>query len=719
MKPKLISILVASAFVPALAQAQEPQRTWSGSVSIGARHSAVNANDPSKFNEYRDLEDGTQPFGGFEVRQRAPNYYLNGYGENIGRDDQYLDLNGGSYGSFKYRLYSDKLRHNFGSGPGARTPFFGAGSDTLTLVPNTLDTATWNTFDHSYKRHNFGGMFELQKTSPWYFRVDANEVKRDGINVFSGAKGTSPGNGFMELPAPIDYTAKNISGEVGFSNRRGHFAVNLLHSKFDNGNETLRWQNNFFGGLDTTTLPPDNSYNRLGINGNIRGLPMDSTLAARYTHSTLKSDTTLQQTMLSTGATNPATNPSEPSFHGEHKRDTLSLSYASRPTPALDTRVYWNYDKLKNKSTDITFSPAVGSGLLAGSTDPTVNCANVAGAVCEPELFHYTKKNIGVEGGYRLSRENKVSAGVDYNHTDRERADFVRTRELKLFGEWKNSSLDWATGRVKYQFTNRRSDFEPSTSVLNANPMDLFVRRFDLANAHQHLIKAVADATVGAGFDVGLEAIFKWNDYLDAPLGRNADKRQEYYASVGWGDPKAFRVLAFGDIEYANYDSRHRVGTGNPDPSAGAIASPATYNWTANNKDTAWQIGIGADWAPRSRLTIKSSLIYAQTNGEATFSASPPAGVTPSIAPIRNFDNTRRTAFTVRGIYEFTRQWEFTAGYAYEKYRFSDIGYDNTRYIALNATAANNPAQTSYTTGQFAFQPYSANVVFGIAKYKF
>ncbi|HEY5900774.1 MAG TPA: MtrB/PioB family outer membrane beta-barrel protein [Burkholderiales bacterium] len=714
MKPKLLSILVASVFVPALAQAQEPQREWSGSISIGVRDVGLNTNDPSKFTEYRDLRDGASVFGGLELRRRGPNDYLNAYGENIGRDDQYLDLNGGRYGTYKYRVYSDLMRHNFGSGPGALSPFNGIGSNVLTAtLPNT-NPATWNTFDHSYKRHNFGGMVELQATSPWYFRVDANEVKRDGINVFAGAKGTSPGNGFMDLPSPIDYTAKNVSGEVGFSNRRGHFAVNLLKSTFDNGNETLRWQNNFYGGLDTTMLPPSNELTRLGINGNIRGLPVDSTLAARYTNQKTTSDVTMLQNILSTPASggNPATNPSEPSFKGDHRHTTWSLSLASRPTAAVDTKVYWNYDKLKNESTEMIFNPSTTSALRAGSTDPRVNCANVAGVVCEPEAYHYTKKNYGAEAGVRLTRNDKLSAGLDFTHVDRLRSDFEKTKETRLFGEWKNNQLDWLTGRVKYQYLTRNSDFdENNAAVFAANPMDFYVRRFDLANVHQHLVKLVLDANPVPLVDVGFEVIYKRNRYINTILGRTDDQRQEYYASFGWGDPKAIRVLAFGDIEYTTYDSNHRVGLGDPNPAAAPTTT--TYNWSARNKDTAWQVGLGADWALLTRFMIKSSFVYMQTNGRADFSVQP-GGATTAFRPIENFDNTRRLSLNVKGIYEYSRNIELTAGYAYERYRFSDIGTDGTKYVVPGAGGAE-----AYTTGQFAFQPYSANVVYGIAKYKF
>ncbi len=715
MRPQLISILVANLLVAApLAFAADGDVQWSGSVTAGARYIDDKVDDPSKLNEYRDLGSGGTGIAGFELRGRGDRYYSNIYGENLGQDDQYLDAKGGSYGVFKYRLYSDELRHNFGSGPGARSPFSGIGGSTLTMTLPRPAVATWGTFDHSYDRRDMGAMAEWQATSPWYFRVETNEVKREGINVFAGAKSTSPGGGFMDLPSPIDYTARNLSGEFGYSTKRGHFAVNLLHSKFDNGNDVLRWTNEFYnplGGLyDTTVLPPDNKLTRLSVNGNLRQLFWDSTLAGRLVFSQLTNDVAMQANMLSTGNTTPATNPSAANFHGDIKRTNLSLSLSSHPTKALDTRAYLDYAKEENDSTRMSFAPAAGTGLTGGSTNPLSNCNSTATNPCEPELFHYSKTKVGVEGGYRLTRENKLSGGLEYADIERERADFQKTKDTKFFAQWKNSSLDWLTGRVKYQYLARRSDFNPRVAVLAANPMDLYVRRFDVATVNQNQLKLILDATPAPRLDLGFEAIFKKNDYKDTILGRTEDTRQEYYASASFGDPNALRVLVFGDVELTEYNSFHRVGTGNPDPSTPPVAG--TYNWTATNQDKSWQLGMGVDWKPRSRLTIKGSYIVAKTEGTADFSPEVGAPAGPFLS-ITNFDNTKRTSLNLKAIYAYDRNWEFAGGYSREKYSYDDIGYSGTLYV----TSATNTA--GVVTGQFSFQPYTADIVYAMAKYKF
>ena len=705
---RAIAAVLAGLMIPAAAQ---DRMEWSGSVSAGARHVDSDARDPSKLNEYRDLERGTSGIFGFELRGRSQDGYLNAYGENLGRDDQYLDLNGGRYNVFRYRLYSDQLRHNFGSGPGALSPFAGIGEPTITATLPNPNVATWGSFDHSYKRRDSGAMAEWQAASPWYFRVDANEVRREGVNVFSGANGTSPGNGFTDLPSPIEYKTRSVALEGGYSMQRAHFAVNLSHSTFENENDVLRWSNGFFGNqLDTTVLPPDNELTRLSVNGNLRRLPLDSTLAARVTYSRLTNNVALQPAMLSTGGAFQPTNPSEAGFRGDIRKTTIGLALNSHPAQGLDTKLFANLIDENNDSTRLAFSPAAGSGLTGGSNSPIANCNSTATNPCVPEMFEYRKLQWGAEAGYRVTRANKLAGGLDFSDIERERADFQKTRENRLFTEWKNSSFDWLSGRVKYQFMVRRSHFTPHEDVLAANPMDLYVRRFDAANVNQHQLKLAADLTPAERLDFGFEAIYKRNNYKDTPLGRTDDERHELYASVGYGDPKSLRVMLFADVERVRFDSAHRVGTGNPDPDSPPTLT--TYNWTARNEDKSWQIGVGVEWAPLSRLTLKGSLTRLETEGGADFAVQ--AGGAPGpFLPITNFDNTQRTAVNLRAVYDLTKQVELTAGYAHEKYRYSDIGYDNTLYV----TAATSSA--GLVTGQFSFQPYTADIVYAIGKYKF
>ena len=113
MKRKLLTVLVANALAGS-ALAQE-NMVVHGSASVGIQYVEHDAQDPSKLNEYRDLKEGESALFGFELRGRSDTGHFNAYGENLGADDQYLNLTGGRFDSFKLRLYRDQLLHNLGS----------------------------------------------------------------------------------------------------------------------------------------------------------------------------------------------------------------------------------------------------------------------------------------------------------------------------------------------------------------------------------------------------------------------------------------------------------------------------------------------------------------------------------------------------------------------------------------------------------------------------
>lgn len=693
MKRTLLPLIMGNLVIAAPAAQAAEGLQLTGSASLGLRHVNVTAADPSKFREYRDLDSSA--LTAVDVQHEGDNYYFRGFGENLGRDDTYVDLRGGQYGRFKWQLYGNTVRHSFGSGLGARTPYAGVGTSRLTATFPSLNANAWNGFDNSYKREDIGGFVEWQTNSPWYFRTEANQVKRQGIKVIAAAQGTSPGNGFVDLPVPVDFKTTNFSLEGGYATKTRTYALSIMKSTFSNDNEIIRWTNGFFGnGLDTAVREPGNDFWKIGGNAVFKALPMRSTLGGRVTYSRLTSDTSMLTSILNTGGAFAATNPSAGVFNGKIVNTTASLSLTSHPLDKLDTRLYWNWARKDNKSTQLTFSTAAVAGLACG------------GLNCTAELFNYRKNNLGLEAGYRVNPANRLMFGYEYYDTLRERFDSRNTKDNKYYVELKNSTLDTVSARVRYQYLTRRSSndgFDP------ANPIDQYVRRFDIADVDQNAIKLVLDIAPPVRFlDIGLEAIYKSNDYKNTLLGRTSDHRQEYFGTISYGDPKAFRVMLFGDVEWSEYGSYHRVGTGAADPATPPTAT--TYNWSSSVKDKSWQVGVGADWLPWERLKLHASLSQLQTAGSADFSRQ----IATPVVPIKNYDNTRRTALNLKGTYRVDKQWSMTAGYAWEKYRFNDIGYQGFQYVVPPLTTS-----ASYLSGQSAFQDYTANILYLLATYQF
>jgi len=129
MTRKLLSALIASLFAvaPALAQdTQDPLRIEGGG-SIGGIYNRQNADDKAKLQEYQDVGNGA--LSNVWARGRNSTTWFEGYGENFGRDDQYMFIRGGVYGVFKAGAYLNDMPHDFSTN--AITPFAGVGSEQL------------------------------------------------------------------------------------------------------------------------------------------------------------------------------------------------------------------------------------------------------------------------------------------------------------------------------------------------------------------------------------------------------------------------------------------------------------------------------------------------------------------------------------------------------------------------------------------------------------
>jgi hypothetical protein len=734
MKPNLFAILIAALLATTgFVSAEEDSFKLSGSIGVGGLGTTEDAKDPGKLEEYRDLSNNAT--GAFNLQGRGTSFHFDAFGENLGRDDMRMEIKGGIYGEFNFRFYTDWLTHNFGFGPyGARTPYKNPGSNTLTLhsvIPSELansNTPPWSSFKFSTDRRTLGGSFEYSGGSPWYLLIDGNQVKQKGINkVDAAALGTSPGNGFVDLPYPVDFTTRNGSIEGGYQSERGHISTTFLSSIFSNDNEFLNFQNPFFGfGMDTATFAPTNFYTRVSTSGMIRKLPLHATLSGRIAYDRGTDSPQMVNSVLNTSgsAALTATNPSSSTFNGKVENLTAQVSYAMEPLHGLDARLYYNYYRRRNSSTDISFNVPLNTSGLVCFEEGTTSAASV-NIACSGDRYSYTKQNPGAEAGFRLTHQNRLSAGFDFLDVNRNRFDTEDTTEKKVFVQWANSSLDSLTARVKYQYLRRRSHFLTDEAGYDANSpffLERFNRSFDVSDLNQHLVKAQVDWTPIAFLDLSSEIYYKHNDYQNLVLGRTDDHRKEIFGSISYGDPEKFRVTLFGDVEFIQYNSYHRtVNAGTCPANAPNCFDPQSaptttaFNYGSQLKDKNWNVELGADWPLTSRLVLKGSAMVQETRGAVDFQSQTLSTQIPAalLFPISAYDNTKRRSITPRAVYSPSQRTELTIGYSFERYEYQDDQFNGYQYTIGSGTT------TSYLSGVYAFPGYETHILYGMLRVKF
>jgi MtrB/PioB family decaheme-associated outer membrane protein len=682
MKNKYLLLTAAALLlIPTASSLAADDADVSGSLELGIR-GVDDPDNSAKFQEYRDLDDGV--FGKMFLNYFKGSYFFGVEGENIGQDDQYYLLEGGSYGKFKYSFFYDEIPHNLSFD--AKSFYSGIGTNNLTInVKDTGNEASWNTFDYSVDRKKYGTDIEVSLDSPFFVNVGVNREEKDGLKPL----GSGSFSGQVEMPAPVDYDTDNLTIAGGYRSTEIMFKVSGMISSFNNENKFISWTNPFLGINEVNTLPPDNDYGKIAANLTWRKLPMMSTLLISSSYSDLSNDISINELNMSMPA-----GLNQPTFDGDISYTSLSVSFVSLPTEQLDTRVFYDYLDKDNDSSIIQY---IGGGNAT-------------------HIFDYNKHNLGVDANYDLAMQTKLSAGYEYMKIDRRnRPDAESNTDNVLFLKAKNTSLDFMTAKLEYTFLNRNSDENhdlTGVSIFDAENIVQHVQRFDTTSKKKNEIKIVLEIYPVDNLDLGLEYTYANNDYKNVILGRTEDKGHELYVDLMWRASQIFNLSGFAGYESYKADSNHynfRAGAGTPPQAADPTindGNPDSYRWTQSLDDNFWTVGLmGQMPLMKERLMLSLSWQYQKSDGETDFTTE---GTTP-LLPINQSEDYDITTVEAKALYAVTEDLDLTLGYLYEKSKYEDLQYLGYEYQPPG----------SYLTGAYADHDYEAHVGYLTARYNF
>lgn len=725
MKRRIIcALLAALPFFAALAS-HAAESEFGGTITLEL--SALDENDQSaKFQEYRDLRDGVT--ADVDLLLLKGSSYLEVSGRNIGLGDQSLTLGGGSYDSFKYTLFFTEIPHNYSFG--ARTFYSGAGTADLDyaapdrakgtdaqLRPTVgSDTNLWNTFDYGIVRKQYGGVAEVSAKSPFFVKIGAKREERTGSKplgadsgVFAdiiGNQGSSFGN-VVEMPEPVDYLTSTATVEAGYRSKPMVLTFMGLLSSFDNDNQTLDWRNPYVTTerlIETNYLAPENEYWRVGGQGVFR-LPAHSTFSLRASYARLTDDLNLGTAVADSkaapaGGLNATNSPdyftttlgvNRKKFKGEIDYTSARASLDTGALQPLTLNVQYDYTGRKNHSS-------------------TVEYTNFAtGDSVESERLEYYANHASLDLGMKLSPRTKLDLLYDFRDTRREdRDDATSTTDHSVSLRLRNSSFERLTTRLQYQHLFRSSDAEemiPSPSLTQDSSIELFVRRFDIADKDRDRAGVQFDLAVTENLDISLEYAYSRDDYDETTLGRLEDQRHEAFADLSYELPRGVLLGASAGYERVVTDQAQRQY--NPgditDPAAGN--SRTAFNWTESLESDLWSYGLFAKVPVLpNKLDFAASWSYQKSDGEGLFTSSR----TP-LLDLNDSDNYKLQALEFKAIWKAARQLELVLGYRYEKFEESDTQWDG--YVSVS--------RTSFLTGAYADEDYNVHIGYLLTRFTF
>ncbi len=738
MKRKLIIACICSLLLLSYAYADD-NSPFSGGVFLGGR--ALNLSHQSaNFNQYNEIAPGL--FGGGDVKYDKDRYYFSADGAYLGEDDFYVKLKGGRWGDFKYSLYFTEFPHNFSFGD--RTVFTSPGSQTQVLVPGATTTtlrnlSTWpsTSFDYKYTRKDVGGAFDLTMIRPFFFNVDANQLKRQGQVTWGADSPGSVGN-TTELALPIDDTTSNINATLGWKSKQFYAALSGGYSKFNNSAEYTRFQDPFGGtpSLNTIAGAPDNNSMYLKFTGTAK-LPLASTFALTGSYQDNRSSTSL----LNTLGNIPGVRTSQNNFRGDVEYWNIGANLTSNPWKNLTTKLYFKYIDRKNKSDTIDFFDAAGNFLTSN------------------ELFDYQRTTFGAEASYRFTKSLKGILGYEFNDLQRrakeselgEASEDPSSPEMRIPDTWENkinaqlvwNPLDWLGTRLKYQKLYRGATVKMATGVNPTSSADAndvlnnYKQDFYAARKTQDMVKATFDLTPLPNLDVTLEYAFKHDSYDGQVLGYYKAQQHEFIidGSYEWKGLKFFGFFDY-DTSWTDQQTRQSNVTVpfNADPRAGLVGPGNSFNWRASLRNDNYAYGAGSS-VPiiKNKLSFIVQYDFQKNNGTADFTsqflstnANAPIARNPDLLNINPWDDYTMQSISARFLYNVTKQLGLSFGYIYRQFKYNDgqiPGVDpNQTSTVINGYRYVMPATgnvNTLLTGAYTDQNYNANIFFLKAMYRF
>jgi hypothetical protein len=264
-----------------------------------------------------------------------------------------------------------------------------------------------------------------------------------------------------------------------------------------------------------------------------------------------------------------------------------------------------------------------------------------------------------------LGKNLKWYAGYVFDHTSREDRDTDSTNTNRFKTGIDAITAKWLTLHFSYQYSQRRSD---NFFVDNAVYLFAPLRRYDVANLNQNLVRAVADIQLSEAASLGANFILSNNNFPDSAYGVSKWNHFTIGADFSYAFKDNSNFNAW--YEYDNEDRDQRARQSNSD---GSPATSPTRDWFVNLVDSYNTVGAGYTRTFRDNtVNWNVGVLYAVANGKADFNAGPELRPTGAV-DIPNIDDTDLFSFKTGVDFKITKRARIGLFYWYERYTIDDF----------------------------------------------
>jgi len=731
----------------------------SGNVSVIGRY-LDEERDSSKFNEYRDLQDGAT--GEVDLRYKEESgYFIDLKAKEIGLDDQNTSLKVGKYGKYQVEFVYDELPHRFaydakslyaGAGSGdlrlnssLRSDLAGVGGDEAeraTILKNAFSDSA-HEIDLELMRKTGKVNFDVMAFDPFSLRLELSREDREGTRPYFGTFGL---HSTVEIPQPIDYETSEIRLIAEYAKNPLYLNASYYFSDFKNNIDTLRWDNPNRTTDSTSSdayrafpngakeglidLVPDNSYHQVSVSGSYNDLPLKSRFSANASWGWMEQDDNFvaytTNTAIVPGAANDppfdASDPANlPKKSPDAKVDTTLYNalFTSRPLDFMNFKARYRFYEYDNKTAQIEFPGWVSVDALWEELDNDVNI------ITEPTS--YEKHTASADLGFDIFKRTRFTIGYAYNKTEREHREVHKQEEDTYRATIDTKPFSWGEVRLSYEFSQRDGFYDYTvpwerTIESGANPAQLpWLRKYDEAERDRSRIQLIATVYPTEKLSVTGSYIFGYDDFDNSDFGLLKDKHNIFSIDADYAPHERLSLYAFYTYEKYENDMKSRQWNqnGTSDPFTDETTTTSDSNWYNDNEDETNTFGGGFLLALLPKiLDLDVSYSYADTDGVAKFSSVVGSKDTNAFTPVdyTEVDDTNLQTLHAKLKYNIKKTGlSATLGYMWERFDIEDYNKKGFTNVPTESDGDFNDAILMGTLPE----NYDVNLIYANLQYKF
>lgn len=698
---------------------------------------------------------------GFMAENRRTALHVSAIGQNVGRKDQYYQVEVGRYGVFNTLWYFDSIPHTYATT--ARSLWEGVGGNRLTLTaalkPGASTAAQVNSVAAAASptalritREKAGSnlSYTVDEQTELFMRTSAE--LRKGTQPISATFGYPFQNGATQIVQPIDYQTFDVT--TGLRYREGRFMGNLAYagSFFRNDYRELVWQNPGLNSINAPgmyvptegrlSLPPDNSAH--SFKGDMAlDLSKASRLTGSVSYSMLRQDDML--IAPTTGSGTIASGGDPINLDQWNSTAALSQQTANAAINVLNAMVQYHYTvspdlaltlegrmrNEANKTNYVAFNPLTNQyGYIAidGALAPFIPSQS---GIYRPDRpgsrvqirnmpFANDRMTLKAKADYRLDKHWKLDLSYTHDSIDHSVREVTDSSDHIGRIQLSSTGYEWGTARLSYEYARRSGSdyvsnpygpyystslpgYRPATAAGDVAWVLSDLRKFDVADRTQHVLRAQANYIVTPRSDLQLTGSAKVNDY-GAAYGLKSTNGWDITTAYTYQMSAATRMTGFVTWQGQDRDVANINHTGSgTNGAAGGTAYPLANGWTETVGSDIYTAGLSAQhsWADftltgdYSFSHARTSIDYAFASTGAFFDVMTAAQAGSGFPAITYNSHTLRTEL---------RQ-QVTDAFSYRVYyRFAQERVVDFHYTGLNAGAVGDNTYLGVRPENYAVQ---------------